>query len=145
MGPNVAHETKTEDRPGLTKELVRPMSPTWYLQNTAYTLFMVRDLTSVFIAGYCVFLMVLRYRANQGEDAFKTFYESLKSPVSLVLHAIALVFAAYHSITFFNLTPRVMVVFRGDEKVPEGMISGGHFALWAVVSAAMIVLVLMVV
>src|SRR6266571_4515987 len=87
-----------------TKEYVRPMPATWWLQRWAYTKFMIRDVTSVFIAGYCVFLMVLLCRAGKGGEAFRTFYESLRSPGSLVLHAIAFVFAVIHSVTFFNLT-----------------------------------------
>jgi fumarate reductase subunit C len=65
----------------------------------------------------------------------------LGSPLSVVLHLIALIFACYHSITFFNLTPRVLVVFRGDEKVPEQVIAGVHYAAWLVVSVVLIVLV----
>jgi fumarate reductase subunit C len=129
----VAGETKT-------KELMRPMPLTWWLTNPSYTWFMVRDVTSIFIAGYCVFLLVLLYRANQGPESFKWFYASLGSWVSTILHLIALAFAAYHSVTFFNLTPRVMVVFRGDEKVPDKVIAGLHFGLWALVSVVLIVI-----
>ncbi len=127
-----------------TKEYIRPMPLDWWLKNPAYTRFMIRDFTSVFIAGYCVFLMVLMYRAGQGPDSFRAFYESLTRPLSIVLHLIALLFAVYHSITFFNLTPRVMVVFRGDEKLPDAAIAGFHYALWAVVSLVLIVLALVV-
>jgi fumarate reductase subunit C len=123
-----------------TKEYVRPIPLTWWLKQPAYTRFMIRDVTSIFIAGYCLFLMVLMYRAGQGPDSFQAFYDSLSRPFSVVLHLIALVFAVYHSVTFFNLTPRVMVVFRGDEKVPEAAIAGAHYAAWAVVSIILIVL-----
>jgi fumarate reductase subunit C len=125
-----------------TKELHRPMSLTWWLQKPSYTRFMIRDVTSIFIAGYCVFLIVLMYRAGQSENSFRAFFESLKSPLSIVLHLIALGFAVYHSITFFNLTPRVMVAFRGDEKVPEAVIAGAHYAGWVVVSLVLIIIAL---
>jgi fumarate reductase subunit C len=135
-GFDVATETKT-------KELIRPMPVDWWLKKPAYTRFMIRDVTSVFIAGYCVFLLVLMYRAEHSDgDSFRAFYESLGSPLSLVLHLIALAFAAYHSITFFNLTPRVIVVFRGDEKVPESAIAGLHYVGWAVVSLVLILIAL---
>jgi succinate dehydrogenase subunit C len=125
-----------------SKEYMRPISVTWWLQRWAYTKFMIRDVTSIFIAGYCVFLMVMMCRANQGAEAFRAFYESLRSPLSVVLHAIALIFAVIHSVTFFNLTPRVIVLFRGDEKVPEGIIAGLHYAMWGVVSLVLLILAL---
>lgn len=134
----MATETKS-------KELIRPMPATWWLKNRAYTWFMIRDVTSVFIAGYCIFLMVLMHRASGDAASFQAFYAKLASPLSLVLHTIVLVFACYHSITFFNLTPRVIVLFRGDEKVPEYLIAGAHFAAWLVVSAVLIILVLVLV
>src|SRR5438067_1591917 len=117
------------------------MPLTWWLKRPAYIWFMVRDVTSVFIAGYCIFLMWLLCHASRPET-FTGFYESLKSPLSVVLHLIALVFAVFHSVTFFNLTPRVMVVFRGEEKVPEKVIAGVHYAAWAVVSIVLFVIVL---
>lgn len=126
-----------------TKELIRPIPVTWWLRKPAYTWFMIRDVTSVFIAGYCIFLMVLMCRAVPGKD-FNAVFQSLKGPVSVVLHLIALLFALYHSITFFNLTPRVLVVFRGEEKVPDALIAGVHYVMWLVVSVVVIVIALVV-
>jgi len=124
-----------------SKELIRSMSATWWLKKPAYTWFMIRDVTSVFIAGYCVFLIVLMCRAAGSPEEFGAFFETLKTPGSVILHLVALVFAVYHSITFFNLTPRVLVVFRGEEKVPEGVIAGVHYAAWAVVSVILFIVV----
>jgi fumarate reductase subunit C len=131
--------TEPQTTPTRSKELLRPMPLTWWLKNPAYTRFMIRDVTSVFIAGYCVFLMVLMSRARDAAG-FEALYKSLASPWSVVLHLIVLAFAVYHSITFFNLTPRVLVVFRGEEKVPESAIAGGHYALWALVSLVLLVI-----
>ncbi len=134
----VATETPTK-----TKELVRPIPLDWWLKQPSYTWFMIRDFTCVFIAGYCVFLVVLLYRAEHlGPDAFRVFYQSLGSPLSIVLHLIALVFAVVHSVTFFNLTPRVLVFFRGDERVPDAVIAGFHYALCAIVSVVLLVIAL---
>jgi fumarate reductase subunit C len=134
----VATETKMK-----TKELIRPIPLDWWLKRPSYTQFMLRDFTSVFIAAYCVFLVVLMYRAEHADaDAFRAFYQSLGSPLSVVLHLIALAFAVYHSVTFFNLTPRVIVLFRGDERVPDAVVAGMHFALWAVLSVILLVIAL---
>jgi fumarate reductase subunit C len=130
----------TSDTKPAPKEYMRPMSATWWLKRPAYVRFMIREVASIFIGGYCLFLMVLLYRAAQGTDAFRAFYESLQSPLSVSLHAVFLFFAVFHSVTFFNATPRVIVAFRGEEKVPDGVIAGAHYALWAVVSLLLLFL-----
>src|SRR5687767_15350175 len=93
------------------KQYHPPVKPTWWLARPAYIKFMVRELTSLFIAGYAVFLVVLMARADDAA-AFQSITDALKSPVSIVLHLIVFGFALFHSITFFNLTPRVLVVQR---------------------------------
>ncbi len=124
----------TEPKP---KQLIRPMPADWWLKKPAYTWFMIRDITSLFIAGYCIFLMYVLCRSRSPET-FDAWYRTWGSPLSMALHLIALVFATYHSITFFNLTPRVLVMFQGDEKVPDGAISGVHYAMWLIVSVIII-------
>jgi fumarate reductase subunit C len=124
----------TETKP---KQLIRPMPADWWLKKPAYTRFMIRDITSLFIAGYCIFLMYVLCLSRDPEK-FAAFYKTWGSPLSMILHLIALVFAAYHSITFFNLTPRVLVMFQGDDKVPDGAISGVHYAMWLIVSVIII-------
>jgi fumarate reductase subunit C len=106
------------------------MPALWWLHNTQLILFMIRELTSVFVAGYAVFLIVLISKANDAA-AFK---ETLHCPTALVFQIIALPFVLYHSVTWFNLTPKAIVLFRGEERVNPLMIAGGHYALWVLVS-----------
>jgi len=40
----------------------------------------------------------------------------------------------YHSITWFNLSPKAMVVRLGRFRVPDLMIAGGNYAAWFVIS-----------
>ncbi len=135
----MATETKTKP-----KELIRPMPATWWLERTSYALCIIRDFTSLFIAGYCIFLLVLVYRAAQDTDSFRTFYESLSSPLSLTLHLIVLPFAVYNSVTLCHLAPRVMPVFRGEERVPDAVIVAGQYALWVLLSLILVVIALVV-
>lgn len=120
------------------KQHVRRIPATWWLRKRSYTLFMIRELTALFIAGYAVFLLVLVYKARQGprDIAFIEFFaQRLFSPVSIVLQVIALLMAIYHTITFFNLSGRVMVVWRGEEKVKPALIVAPNYIAWLVVSA----------
>ena len=120
----------------------RPVSNTWWLKRRPYILFMIRELTSVFVAGYCIFLLVLIYKLTQGTNAYGNFLTALQSPISVALHLITLVFVLYHTITWFNLTPKILVLYRGEERIPQGLVAGTFYAGWVVVSAIVAWLVL---
>ncbi len=120
----------------------RPVSNTWWLKRKPYILFMIRELTSVFVAGYCIFLLVLVYKLTQGADAYGNFMAALKSPSSVSLHLITLVFVLYHTITWFNLTPKILVLYRGEDRIPQGLVAATFYAGWVVVSIIVTLLVL---
>ena len=115
---------------------------TWWLQRRPYILFMIRELTSVIVAGYCIFLLVLVYKLTQGADVYGNFMAAMKSPISVVLHLITLVFVLYHTITWFNLTPKILVLYRGEERIPQGLVAGTFYVGWLVISAIVAWLVL---
>jgi fumarate reductase subunit C len=120
------------------KEYVRPMPATWWLHNIHLKLFMIRELTSLFVAGYAVFLVVLISHA----DDPKAFTDTVLCPTAVVFQIIALPFVIFHSVTWFNLTPKAIVLFRGEERVSPRVIAGAHYFLWAALSLVILLLVL---
>lgn len=120
------------------KEWVRTKPASWWLAKRSYTLFMLRELTAVFVAGYALLLLVLIWRATQGQVAFLNAVTSLTGPVAITLQVLALLMVIYHAITFFNLSGRVMVVWKGEEKVNPALIVGPNYAAWAVITALVI-------
>jgi len=121
-----------------SKEYVRPMPATWWLHNIHLKLFMIRELTSLFVAGYAVFLLVL---ISHGDDP-KAFTDTLLCPTAIIFQLIALPFVVFHSVTWFNLTPKAIVLFRGEERVSPRVIAGTHYFLWAVISLLILIVVL---
>lgn len=113
----------------------RPFPSTWWLKRRPYFLFVVREATSVFVAAYCVFLLVLVHRLGQGPEAYAGLLEALRSPASVLLHLVVLAFALFHSVTWINLTPTIMVLEVGGKRVSPGLISAANFAAWAGLSA----------
>ena len=91
-------------------------------------------MTSIGVAGYSVFLLYLVYRLGQGPEAYQTAIGLIMSPTSIALHSVALVLAVYHTITWFNVTPMVIVIHLGEERVPAFVIAGAHYAGWLAVS-----------
>ena len=110
------------------------MSNTWWLHNPRYFLFMVREVTSVFIAVFLAVFLVELYQLSRGGDFYAAFVQRLASPGWLLFHVVALAFALYHSITWFNLTGVVQVVRVGDRTVPPQAVVGGTFLAWGVAS-----------
>ncbi len=126
------------------KPYVREYPNTWWLSRRPYFLFMLREFTAVFVAAYCVFLIYFVYKLSQGPDAYYGVIELLRSPLSIILHIIAFIFAIYHSITWFNLTPKILILRFGEEQVPPFLISGANFIAWVVVSAIVAWIILVV-
>lgn len=113
----------------------RPMPATWWLRNRAYFLFMVRELTSVFIAAYAVVLLLLLHKLRLGREAYEAYLALLRTPGMLTFHVVALAAALYHAITWISITPKVLVVRRGEQRIPATVIAGVNYAAWIVISA----------
>lgn len=118
----------------MSKDYVRPMPRAWWLTRPTWRWFIVRELTSVFVAAYAVFLLVLAARSGS-DSCFACFYACLKSPGSVIFHLVTLLMVLYHTVTWFAAAPKALRVYRGEERVPEKIVAGGHFAAWIVVSA----------
>lgn len=120
----------------------RRVSVWWWLQKRSYTWFVLRELTSVFVAFFAVvYLWQLRALA-QGPDAYAQFLGRLKTPFFLTLDTVAFLFVLFHAITWFNLTPKAMVVRVRGKRVPDWVIIGSNYAAWLVVSVAVAVVIL---
>ena len=117
------------------KPYVKPISATWWLQRRPYLIFMLRELSSVFVAAYVVLVLVMIHRVSQGPEAYAAFLEMLRSPVAIAFHVIALAFALLHTITWFNLTPQAIAVRRGETRVPAVMVIAPNYVAWVIVSA----------
>ena len=114
----------------------RRVSVWWWLQNRAYTRFVLRELTSVFVAFFAaVSLWQLRALA-QGPAAYAQFLARLKTPLLLALDTVAFFFVLFHAITWFNLAPKAMVVRLRGKRVPDWVIVGSNYAAWLVLSGA---------
>ena len=122
----------------MSRPYVRPITSEWIFRHPRYVRYMVREFSCLFIGGWTL-LMVCGLKAlAEGPAAWEAFLALLKTPASIVFHLLTLAFAAYHSITWFNLTPKALPLQVGEEFVPDWVISGAHFAAWAVVSAALL-------
>lgn len=86
---------------------VRPMR-NWWRRNPYFLRYMLREASALFLTGYALTLLFGLFRLSQGAAAYEAWREALAAPWAIALHALALVFVAYHSVTWFQVMPKTM-------------------------------------
>jgi fumarate reductase subunit C len=114
------------------------MSVYWWTGRWAYTRFILRELSSLAVAWFVVYLMVLFRAMGSGPVRYERFLEWSAHPVVLAVNIVALVFLVFHAVTWFNLAPKAMVVHFGKKRVPGVLIAISNYAAWIVLSAAIV-------
>lgn len=107
----------------------------WWIGQRQYLKFILRELSSVFVA-YFVVLALFQVRALQlGPEAYARFQDWLRNPAAIVLNVIGLFFVVFHTITWFNLAPHAMAIRLRGKRLPAIMIAGPNYLAWIAVSA----------
>ena len=120
----------------------KPMSTYWWLERRSYFAFIMREVSSVFIAWLVVFLMLLVRAVGRGDASYQQFLEWSGRPLLVVLNIVSLSFVVFHAITWFNLAPKAMVVYVRQRRVPARLIALSNYLAWAVASALVAWLIL---
>ena len=111
-----------------------PVSTWWWLRKRSYVAFILRELSSVFVGWSVVFVLLLVRAAGKGPGSYADFLDWADTPWVVVLNVVTLAFIVYHSVTWFQLTPKAMVVRLRGRLVPGTAIAGSAFAGWVVVT-----------
>jgi fumarate reductase subunit C len=120
----------------------RRVSVWWWLQSGSYTGFVVRELTSVFVALFALVLLWQVRALGRGPEAYARVQARLGSPLCLAFHAVAFLLVVFHSVTWFNLAPKAMVVRLGGKRLPDLFVAGANYAAWVVLSVAVAAILL---
>ena len=122
--------------------LFRRRTPVWWwVRRRTYFLFVMRELSSLFIAWLVLYLLLLIRAVAHGEAAYAEFLERAASPWLVALNLVAFGFLLLHAVTWFSLTPKAMVLSVRGRAVPPWAILGAQYAGLAVVSAFVLWLV----
>ena len=111
-----------------------PIPVFWWVRKWVYIKFISRELTSIAVVAFAIVLLFHARALIQGPEAYSELTEILSTPVSVILHFIALISVLYHSITWFSLTPKALVVRLGKWRVPDLMIIGLNLSAWIFIS-----------
>ena len=118
------------------------MRTVWWLGRWTYVAFILRELSSVFVAWIVLFTLFLIHAVSRGEGAYQEFLAWSRGPVVLALNVVALFFVCFHAITWFNLAPQAMVVRLRGQRVPGTWIAASNYVAWALASALVAWLIL---
>jgi fumarate reductase subunit C len=106
----------------------------WWVRKPSYFVFVMRELSSLFVAWFVVYLLMFLVAVGNGEASYERFLDRAASPLLLVVNAVALAFVVLHTITWFALTPKAMVLDVGGRRVPGAVVLAAQYAGLAVVS-----------
>jgi len=122
---------------------LRPrISTYWWLGRWPYVKFILRELSSVFVAWFVLYLLVMFQLVTRGEKSYHDFLDLSANPIVLTINVIAFFFVMFHALTWFAVAPQAIVAHIGKKRVPAILIAASHYAAWVVVSAALLWLLL---
>ena len=111
------------------------VSTYWWIRQWSYLKFIMRELTSIFVAYFVVLTLLQLDALTQGPEAYTHFLQWLKTPVLIVFNGISFLFVMFHTITWFNLTPRAMPIRIGGKRIPDILVAAPNYLVWLAVSA----------
>jgi fumarate reductase subunit C len=107
----------------------------WWMKRGSYLLFILREMSSLFVAWFVVFFLLLIHALGHGPAYYAEFLDWARSPLVIALNAVSLAFVVLHAITWFNLAPSALAVRFQGKRVPGTWIAASNYAAWAVATA----------
>jgi fumarate reductase subunit C len=118
-----------------------PSKTGWWLQQPRYVRYMMREISALFIGIYVLVLAVALFRLSEGQAAYEAFLATAEGPAGMIFAVLAILFAIYHTYTWFQVTPQAMPLMLGGKRVPGAIIIAAHWFGFVVVSIALWLLV----
>ncbi|GAA4712836.1 fumarate reductase subunit C [Phytohabitans rumicis] len=110
----------------------------WWLSKPTYLLFVVRELTSVAVVWFVVYLLLLVRAVGAGPESYQDFLDWSARPWMVAVNAVALALAVFHTVTWFLVTPQAMVLKVRGRRIPGAALAGALYAMWFLVSAVIL-------
>ena len=118
----------------------RPMRG-WWRRDPFFVRYMAREATALGVAVYALVLCVGVVCLALGEAAWNGWLAALRSPASLVLHALLLIAMVVHAQSWFEIMPKTMpMIFVGGRRLAAVTITRTGWVATIVVSIALVAL-----
>jgi len=128
------------DKASIRRPYVRPMGR-WWRRDPFFMRYMIREATALAVLAYAIVLAVGVVRLAQGEAAWNGWLAALRSPASLLLHAVLLVAMFVHAKSWFEIMPKTMpmLLVRG-RRIAATTITRTGWIVTVLVSAGLLAL-----
>ena len=121
---------------------IRELSRTgWWLRQPRYIRYMMREISALFIGTYVLLLIVGLFQISRGEAAYTAFLSAVEGTVGLIFAVTTMIFAIYHSYTWFQVTPKAMPLMFAGKRIAGPIIVAAHWIVFAIASAVLWLLV----
>ncbi|HYZ84727.1 MAG TPA: hypothetical protein VE621_10005 [Bryobacteraceae bacterium] len=112
------------------------ISTYWWLARWPYLKFILRELSSIFVAwGVVLTLLYIRALAR-GQEDYVHLQQWLQTPLLVILNAISFLFVLFHAVTWFNLSSAVMPIRVSGKRLPGWIVAAPNYVACVVISAA---------
>ncbi|MCC7201066.1 MAG: fumarate reductase subunit C [Nitrospirae bacterium] len=113
-----------------TRTYRRPIPCTWWMKKGSYFIFMMRELSSVFVALYSIFLIIQFCAISEGPEKYNAVLSVFQSWWMILIHVVIGAFVLLHMVTWFRISGRIF----GARPLTPGMVTVANYIVWAVVS-----------
>lgn len=110
----------------------------WWTKKPTHLKFIGRELTSLAVAFFSLEMLWIVYTGMKGKAAYESLLDTLSSPVWIAVNVFVLGGLLFHSITWFNLAPKAIVLKIGDKQIPGSLIILANYIGWFVISGIII-------
>lgn len=111
------------------------VSTYWWLHRWSSMRFILREISSVFVASYVVITLMQIRALARGPAAYAGFQEWLARPPLIALNVVSLFFVLFHTITWFNVAPRAVAMRVRGRRIPDLVITATNYVAWLAVSS----------
>ena len=109
----------------------------WWLKQPRYVRYMAREMSALFIGIYVLILMAGLFGLSRGEAEYEAFLQKAEGSIGLIFAVVAMIFAVYHTYTWFQVTPKAMPLMIGSKRLPGLIIVAAHWIGFIVVSVVL--------
>ena len=116
------------------KPFLQQQKADWWTESRFYKRYMLRESTSIFALVYALILLWGLYALAKGESAFIDWLQTMASPGMVIVHIVGLISTLFHTITWFELTPKIFYIYLGESKLPDKVIAASQYILFVIVT-----------
>jgi fumarate reductase subunit C len=118
---------------------IEPMKATWWLSNSEYRFYILREATSIFVVCYSLFLLMALAALMKGEQHWNSYLAMMQTPGAIAFHLVCFAMVLLHSMTWFSLAPKTMKLRIKDQVIPESLIINAHYVAFGIFSLFLLV------